>query len=47
MAKTKNSLVAQVVAFIAGANKHFPNGSQQLQVGGATRAIASSSTKRH
>ena len=34
-----NSLAAQVKQFIAGANKHFPNGSQELQVGGATFTV--------
>jgi len=33
--RAKNSLAAEVKQLIAGANKHFPNGSQALQVGGA------------
>jgi hypothetical protein len=38
--KGKNELAAQVKQFIAGANKHFPNGSQPLQVGGVTSTVA-------
>jgi hypothetical protein len=38
--KGKNELAAQVKQCIAGANKHFPNGSQPLQVGGVTSTVA-------
>src|SRR5579859_1326060 len=37
--KGKNSQAALVKQLIAGVNKHFPNGSQQLQVGGATFTV--------
>jgi len=36
-----NSIAAQVKQFITGAIKHFPNGSQQLLVGGATFTVTS------
>ena len=39
MSQGKNDTAAQVKQFIAGANKHFPNGSEQLQVGGATFTV--------
>jgi hypothetical protein len=39
MSQGKNSLAAQVKQLIAGANKHYPNGSEQLQVGGATFTV--------
>jgi hypothetical protein len=37
--RAKNSLAAEVMQLIAGANKHFPDGSQALQVGGATFTV--------
>jgi hypothetical protein len=37
---SKSALAAQVKQFIAGANKHFPNGSQVLQVGGVTSTVS-------
>ena len=37
--RAKNNLAAEVTHLIAGANKHFPNGSQALQVGGGTFTI--------
>ena len=41
MSQSKNNRAAQVKQLIIGANKHFPNGSQQLQVGGATFTVTS------
>ncbi len=41
MSQSKNNQVAQVKQLIIGVNKHFPNGSQQLQVGGATFTVTS------
>jgi hypothetical protein len=40
MAISKNSLAAPVIMLITGANKHFPNASQVLQVGGATFTVS-------
>ena len=40
----KNSQAALVKQLIAGVNKHFPNGSQQLQVGGATFTVTGLTT---
>jgi cell division septation protein DedD len=37
--RAKNNLAAEVKQLIAGANKHFSNGSQALQVGGATFTV--------
>src|ERR1019366_184413 len=37
--RAKNSLAAEVTQLIAGASKHFSNGSQALQVGGATFTV--------
>ena len=39
MSKGKNSLAAQVRQLITGVNKHYPTGSEQLQVGGATFTV--------
>ena len=39
MSQSKKNRAAQVKQLIIGANKHFPNGSQQLQVGGATFTV--------
>jgi hypothetical protein len=39
MSQSKNNQAAQVKQLIIGANKHFPSGSQQLQVGGATFTV--------
>ncbi len=41
MSQSKKNQAAQVKQLIIGANKHFPNGSQQLQVGGATFTVTS------
>lgn len=35
----KNELAAQVKQLITGVNKHFPNGSQELPVGGVTTTV--------
>ncbi len=40
MSQGKNSLAAQVKQLIIGVNKHYPNGSEQLQVGGATVTVS-------
>jgi hypothetical protein len=40
----KNSQAALAKQLIAGVNKHFPNGSQQLQVGGATFTVTGLTT---
>ena len=40
----KNNQAALVKQLIAGVNKHFPNGSQQLQVGGATFTVTGLTT---
>ena len=37
----KNSQAAQVKQLITGTKKHYPNGSTQLQVGGATFTVTS------
>jgi hypothetical protein len=39
MSQSVNNQAAKVKQLIIGANKHFPNGSQQLQVGGATFTV--------
>jgi hypothetical protein len=39
MANTKSNLAAQVRQFLTGARKHFPNGSQTLQIGGVTSTV--------
>jgi hypothetical protein len=39
MSQGKNSLAVLVKQFITGINKHFPIGSQQLPVGGATFTV--------
>lgn len=39
MSQSKKNQAAQVKQLIIGANKHYPNGSQQLQVGGATFTV--------
>ncbi len=39
MSKSKSDQVAQVTQFITGVNKHYPNGSQQVLVGGATFTV--------
>ncbi len=39
MSQGKNSLAVLVKQFITGINKHFPTGSQSLQVGGATFTV--------
>ena len=39
MSQSKSSRAAQVKQFVTGVNKHFPNGSQQLQVGGASFTV--------
>jgi hypothetical protein len=44
VSKGKSSQAALVKEFIAGVNKHFPNGSQQLQVGGATFTVTGLTT---
>jgi hypothetical protein len=36
---SKSAFAAQVKQLITGANKHFPNGSQVLQVGGVTSTV--------
>jgi hypothetical protein len=40
MSTSKNSLAAEVIMLLTGANKHFPNGSQELQVGGAPFTVS-------
>ncbi len=39
MVQSKSSRAALVKQFVTGVNKHFPNGSQQLQVGGASFTV--------
>jgi hypothetical protein len=39
MAQSKSSTAAQVKQFLTGVNKHFPNGSQELQVGGGSFTV--------
>jgi hypothetical protein len=46
MAKTGKAVkAAQVTNIIAGAKKHFPNGSQELTVGGATLTVDQATAK--
>jgi hypothetical protein len=42
--KGKRSQAALVKQLIAGVNMHFPNGRQQLQVGGATFTVTGLTT---